>query len=248
METKIKEVISAFIGIAPADITKVTRVGKSAVKNSILLHRMYSKLSEEGFHVEDYTSINVFEDIIALLNGFDIESQEQISSNTNNLTSPEKNDGVGVDIEEIASFPVVNDFRVDYFYTENFSDSEIAYCILQKNPYASFAGLFAAKESIVKINEKFRRQKFNTLIIKHNQFGKPIFNELIELSISHTDNYVVALAISLPKALPIEYNDETIRIIPDKSSKTYTLIIVLSILSLLVSVITIFLLFSRFKG
>ena len=56
--------------------------------------------------------------------------------------------GVGVDIEEIATF-------ADYtskaeFIERNFTAAEIAYCKSAADPASSFAGRWAAKEAIVK--------------------------------------------------------------------------------------------------
>ncbi|PWN20843.1 hypothetical protein BCV69DRAFT_270565 [Microstroma glucosiphilum] len=54
--------------------------------------------------------------------------------------------GIGIDIEDVASFPAEN----ETFLSRNFTDEEIAYCRGQPNPKASFTGRFAAKEAVFK--------------------------------------------------------------------------------------------------
>ena len=105
-----------------------------------------------------------------------------------------KNMSIGIDIEEIAGLPVTSDFRTEVFYTDNFSEKEIAYCIMQPDPFASFAGLFAAKEAILKANNKFKDIKFRDIIITHNSLGKPHFDGAI-ISISHTKETAIAVAL-----------------------------------------------------
>jgi hypothetical protein len=64
MEEKIKEIVSGFIRVPVAQIGEATPIGRVAVQSSILLHRMYAKLGEEGVVVENYTAITVFGDLM----------------------------------------------------------------------------------------------------------------------------------------------------------------------------------------
>jgi phosphopantetheine--protein transferase-like protein len=88
--------------------------------------------------------------------------------------------------------PVCHDFRKDHFYTMNFTPSEIAYCILRADPYASFAGLFSAKEAVIKAG--LRARPFNKIEIAHLADGKPVFPGF-QLSISHAGQVAVAVAV-----------------------------------------------------
>jgi phosphopantetheinyl transferase (holo-ACP synthase) len=98
--------------------------------------------------------------------------------------------------------PPAADYREDAFYTMNFAPAEIAYCILQSNPVASFTGLFAAKEAIVKADNLFLNQAFHTIFIDHLPNGKPIHPNF-SLSISHTAGFAVAVAVrNTPAPLP----------------------------------------------
>lgn len=102
--------------------------------------------------------------------------------------------GLGIDIESIASLPVTHDFRKEEFYKMNFTAAEIAYCVLQPDPYASFTGLFAAKEAIVKADGDYRNKTFNSFEISHTSEGRPI-HPGFNLSVSHAAGLAVAVAV-----------------------------------------------------
>ena len=92
---------------------------------------------------------------------------------------------------------IAHDFRKESFYTENFTAGEMAYCILQADPYASFTGLFAAKEAILKASfTQYSTRPFNTIEISHSPEGRPL-HDGFRLSISHAGNMAVAVASSL---------------------------------------------------
>jgi phosphopantetheine--protein transferase-like protein len=142
---------------------------------------------------------------------------------------------VGIDIEEVDSMPRATDFRENEFYKMNFSSAEIAYCILQSNPYASFAGLFAAKEAIVKANNAKRNKQFNTITINHNTEGKPVYPGF-SLSISHTNN--VAVAVALPEVVDILMKKTDDQIVSQPASRPGAGLL-LFVISFLISVIAL---------
>ena len=135
-----------------SSITANTLINRQALKSSIFVHRMYGKLADAGFAVNDYSSIDTFGELTDKLDGksqnskveaINNNSTIQQFSNQTNTHYPISNTQIGIDIEQISSLPKTNDFRTESFYTDNFSEKEIAYCILQPNVYSSFAGLFA---------------------------------------------------------------------------------------------------------
>ena len=215
MEEKIKEIISVFTRIPAEQIGPATPIDRSVMKSSILLHRMYARLAEEGVVIENYQGIKNFGDLLRKTGGngmatADRPSDGQATGQANGQVTeavfsaavtaaspvagayPEG--GIGIDIEEVASLPRTNDYRKDAFYKMNFAATEIAYCILQPEPYASFAGLFAAKEAIVKADGGFRGRGFHTIVIGHTPEGKPV-HPAFHLSISHAGNMAVAVAV-----------------------------------------------------
>ena len=187
MEEKIKEIISVFIKVPTTQIGPATVIGRSALQSSILLHRMYARLAEEGVVVENYGEVKVFAD---LFNGTAADTVSAAAASTWPDPFPP---GIGIDIEEIAALPRTTDFRKEGFYTMNFTATEIAYCILQADPYSSFAGLFAVKEAIIKADGRYKNRIFNSIEIGHSPEGKPLFPG-IDISISHAGGMAVAVA------------------------------------------------------
>ena len=149
--------------------------------------------------MNDYSSIDTFRELTDKLDGKSQNSKvEAINNNSTvqqfNTQHQTPNTSIGIDIEQISSLPKTNDFRNEGFYIDNFSEKEIAYCILQPNVYSSFAGLFAAKEAILKANNQYQNIKFRDIVITHNAQGKPEFNG-VTISISHTEETAVAVAV-----------------------------------------------------
>jgi holo-[acyl-carrier protein] synthase len=58
--------------------------------------------------------------------------------------------GIGVDVEEIASFDALAYEAHRQFYRRVFTSDEIAYCLTYAAPAEHFAARFAAKEAVVK--------------------------------------------------------------------------------------------------
>jgi phosphopantetheine--protein transferase-like protein len=190
MEEKIKEIVSTYIRVPADQIGAGTPIGRTALGNSILLHRMYARLGEEGIVVSDYAEINVFGDLMRKQGS--APSGSPVSHPV--MDQPAGAAGVGIDMEEVAALPRVDDLRKESFYTQNFTPGEIAYCILQADPYVSLAGLWAAKEAIAKADGRYRNRPFNTVEIGHTAEGKPEFAGM-GLSISHAGGMAVAVAV-----------------------------------------------------
>jgi phosphopantetheine--protein transferase-like protein len=205
MQEKIKEILGVFLKIPKEQIVASTIIDRTAVSSSILLHRMYAKLASEGIEVRNYQEVKNFADLLERVagnkdaSGVTMVSPGSIINETAISVATglqDNNKGVGIDMELLSAMPATEDFREDSFYTMNFTGAEIAYCILQTNPYASFGGLFAAKEAIVKADNSYKNKAFNTIQIQHLPEGKP-FHPAFNISISHTAEMAVALAIPI---------------------------------------------------
>jgi len=243
MEEKIKEIVSIYTKIPVDQIGSSTVIDRTAVSSSIVLHRMYAKLSEQGFSVTDYWDVKNFGGLLQRVNG-QSNSTDEISvsvqaSVADRATDNHQDSGIGIDIEETDAMPRTNDFREDVFYKMNFSSSEIAYCILQPDPYASFAGLFAAKEAIVKADNSFKIKGFSNIVIEHTEAGKPIFIDF-NLSISHTRTTAVAVAIrAVGSQLHLQAASQ------NKTVNNFSFSFSLGLVSLLLSLISIYLVWKR---
>lgn len=196
MEEKIKNIVSPYIKIPADQITAQTVIDRSAVASSIILHRMYAQLLNEGIVVNDYAVIKTFGQLAASLNGKEVAVTFMEPAPTVSYSSTENTNeaSIGIDVESTSSMPLVNDFREDAFYIMNFAPAEIAYCILQPNPYASFAGLFAAKEAIIKADNIYKNKPFSSIVIDHLPGGKPVYPGF-QISIAHTNETAYAVAV-----------------------------------------------------
>jgi holo-[acyl-carrier protein] synthase len=111
---------------------------------------------------------------------------------------------VGTDVIEIKRFrnKPLNDDNAS-FYHSIFTESELTYCMKYSDPYPHIAGMFAAKESIIKCLSS-RPLKMIDIEITHDQHGKPIalvhFRKKkaikARISISHTSSLAIAMAIT----------------------------------------------------
>jgi len=217
---RAKEIIATFLKVNPAEINKNTLIDNSAIQGSVLIRRMYSILSSEGYHVADQSNIKTYGDFLKALNSNTITKPPVLNDKKESIIDQkvEYNDSslqVGIDIEDIINMPITTDYREHIFYTDNFSQKEISYCILQANPRASFAGKFALKEAIVKADNSYLKAPFKDIEILNNKNGKPVFKGF-SLSVSHTKNQAIAIAIKGSVVI------ETKNVIQDQISKNDT--------------------------
>lgn len=249
MEAIIKSVISEFIKKDISSIDINTIIDKSAVKSSILVHRMYGTLGNAGIVVNDYLTIRTYGELLGRLNKGEIN--KELSGQEVIMNSKERKlSKIGIDIENVNRLPSSMDYREDEFYKMNFTASEISYCSLQPNPIRSFAGLFAAKEAIVKASARYNGITFNKIEIDHEVSGKPVIAGF-SISISYMDSVVVAVAVQQESLLlnDAEQNSKSalalqsamIEIRSLKRSMTmYTLFMIISLLAALVAIGLVF--------
>jgi len=193
-----KSIIAHFLKKKIEDINEGTLMDYTVVPSSLLLHRMYSALAEKGYVVDDPASITTYKDFLNALvisNNSDLVEVD-MKVLTSNIIRDENSLSMGIDIEEISSFDTTDDYANNQFYKSNFSLEEIQYCITKPNPVQSFAGLFSAKEAIVKADNSFIKTEFNKLKIIHTNANKPIFKGF-SLSISHSKSHVIAIACKM---------------------------------------------------
>jgi holo-[acyl-carrier protein] synthase len=110
---------------------------------------------------------------------------------------------VGVDAIEIRRFrkKPLNNANLS-FYHSIFTKKELLYCMKYSDPYPHIAGIFAAKESLIKCLA--RPIKMTEIEINHKQEGKPQItiysrkerNMQAQISITHTKSIAIAVAIT----------------------------------------------------
>jgi len=105
---------------------------------------------------------------------------------------------IGTDIIEISRLRKKPLESNRSFYESIFSHLEIEHCKKFSDPYTHLAGLFAAKEAIIKSFNKPITMK--QIEISWNASGKPIVNisnrqiNNIKISISHSNLFAIAVA------------------------------------------------------
>jgi holo-[acyl-carrier protein] synthase len=113
-----------------------------------------------------------------------------------------RNLNVGIDIIEIERFrnKPLSDANSS-FYNSILTEKELSYCMKYSDPYPHIAGIFAAKESLIKcLSQPVRMTEVE---ISHNQGGRPLValyskkkkKLRARISITHTRSIAVAIAI-----------------------------------------------------
>jgi holo-[acyl-carrier protein] synthase len=111
-----------------------------------------------------------------------------------------KNMKIGIDIEEVKRFSKL--IKNKAFLKRVFSKEEIDYCKSKKQSAQHFAVRFAAKEAVWKAVNRKKNVVITDIFIKNEDSGKPqvfIKNRKaphIDVSLSHTGDIVVAVAVS----------------------------------------------------
>ena len=132
------------------------------------------------------------------------ESSKEIEAKTELASNFQSNDesvsigikGIGVDIQFIPElFPSkVSDLKSDPEILRIFSQHEIAFAETKRRPTETLAGIFAAKEAIIKAGfQGMSDSDLNAMEILHSEDGRPEFPQYA-LSISHSNEYTIAIA------------------------------------------------------
>lgn len=124
--------------------------------------------------------------------------------------------GVGIDIIEIDRITKSIDRFGDLFINKIFTKTEIDYCESKKNKFQHYAARFAAKEAIIKAFSASKLNGFSwqDMEIYNEPDGTPktnIYGKMgeflgkekdLQISLSHSDNYVVSYAVLFFKLKP----------------------------------------------
>ena len=155
--------------------------------------------------------------------------------------------GVGIDVQHSLEFfqNVSIDLKTNDEITSLFTQKEIAYAETRINPKLTLVGLFSLKEAMFKaglVDE--RTDNFSELEITHDSNGKPIFPGY-QLSISHSNDLVVAVAVQSVVVKKEKIQDDTNIIVNDdiptkdiKIKKSYIYKREIIILTVVISLIT----------
>lgn len=116
--------------------------------------------------------------------------------------------GIGVDVVDVQRMKAVMAEQGSAFIDRIFTATEISYCKSKQYPEQHFAARFAAKEAVSKAMqigwsgifhwrdvEVVNQSSGAPRIILHNEAAASLKHSSVHLSLSHTENTVVALAV-----------------------------------------------------
>ncbi len=116
--------------------------------------------------------------------------------------------GIGVDVVDVERMKNILREEGGAFINRVFTSTEISYCQSKQNPEQHFAARFAAKEAVSKAMQTgwtgiFRWKDVEVVneasgapkILLYSDVARSLEKSVIHLSLSHTENTVVALAV-----------------------------------------------------
>ncbi|HCA78658.1 MAG TPA: holo-[acyl-carrier-protein] synthase [Bacteroidetes bacterium] len=116
--------------------------------------------------------------------------------------------GIGVDVVDVKRMKVAIDAWGPALVKKMFTETEVAYCKSKKKPHEHFAARFAAKEAVSKAMEtgwsgQFRWRDVEVVneisgapkVVLHDYVASQLAQCKVHVSLSHTENTVVAFAI-----------------------------------------------------
>ena len=179
MKNKIKEIYNK---LSSSEIESFDSVININSFSSVLKDRFVSALKKMNIYWDlEPTTINKLVEITKT-----VPNKSKVSISETKIDSGMH---IGVDLQFIGDLPIVKDPWEDQFYKDNFHKNEIAHCLKKKNIFESFAGIFAVKEAIYKIDGTAKKD----IKLKFSKEGKPI-NSKYSISISHDHNYAIGVA------------------------------------------------------
>lgn len=114
--------------------------------------------------------------------------------------------GVGIDIVKIDKMKTALEKWQSDFLNRVFSEEEVSSVAKGKLYYQRLSGKFAAKEAVIKATSKKYALGFKDILVLNRENGAPYCKLLkkmpieVLLSISHIEDYAVAMAIAQKKA------------------------------------------------
>ena len=116
--------------------------------------------------------------------------------------------GIGVDVVDVKRMKAAIDAWGPALVKKMFTETEVAYCKSKKKPHEHFAARFAAKEAVSKAMEtgwsgQFRWRDVEVVneisgapkVVLHDYVASQLAQCKVHVSLSHTENTVVAFAI-----------------------------------------------------
>lgn len=106
---------------------------------------------------------------------------------------------IGIDMIQINRFEAViaDDYGV---WSKYFFQEEWEYCMQKPTPAQHLAGVFAAKEAIMKAQGQQYLGQYGRILIHHDNNGRPSATldggEVMHISVSHDGGFAIAIALN----------------------------------------------------
>lgn len=211
----VRGVVARFFDVPEADVTDTYAFPAGRMASSFARTSLYSAIKRaSGLDLAAVRTANSFGELFhesPLSRGPDRSPAgdpplEQAATSSGSTLAPFRI-LVGVDLEEVDKFPVSDNPWQEDFYLENYSEQEVAYAQRQPNPRQTLCGMWCAKESVMKLGGDFARLRPKEILVTHHLAGRPEITlpvrapgGRIDLSISHTDQYAMAVCVTVEAA------------------------------------------------
>jgi len=208
---QLREMVATMLMLPANQVTPVTSL--AILDTSLGGARLKLGLKRLGLSLPTTSSPTTFGELEAALFGKDLAQAPAAPSSgeidTTKVRAPAALTGVqvGIDVQDVRSLPVANDYWEHEFYVGMFDRSEIAYAVVQSEPRTHLAGYWCAKEALRKCDPTFSKVGFESTVVAHDQDGRPYLqwktpSGLVRLphalSLSHTGELATAVVIALP--------------------------------------------------
>ncbi len=188
-----KEYFSKLLNIS---IEESTFISLSSAQTA----RAHTWLKNNNFNLDNLSLASGFT-LQQLIGGIQNETNKVNTSSikiehVSSVLHNQRNNYIGIDIQSISElFPsgLSIDPKSDVELLEIFTIKELSYAQSKNYPLQTLTGIYAAKEAAQKCMQS--KINFTDMEILPNQNGKPSVNGF-SISISHSQDYAVAIAIS----------------------------------------------------
>lgn len=103
--------------------------------------------------------------------------------------------GIGIGIENLATFPEADSYLEHVFYRARFTPAELAYCAERASPRAGFCALAAVKRAVMNSGAAAGTpESLAAIEITCDEAGKPSYRDC-SLSVDHTETTAVAVCL-----------------------------------------------------
>jgi len=211
----LQDVVAALLGTEPAAVRPDLAFAGTRLQGSLARARLYATIERQlGVACPAAFTARTYGELHAAIYGPSPASPGAPAPASppvlaqhveNNRATP----GIacGIDIEMVASLPVVADYWSDAFYCATFTPAEIAYCLLQDQPLTHFAARWCAKEALKKCDATYLQADLRTLEVALSASGAPYLCVVTNghrtplpfaVSLSHTPQMAVAVVVRCP--------------------------------------------------